>query len=64
MFERMLKKVLDANKLLWKYGLVTYTWGNVSEIDRLTDYIAINQVVCSMTIFLGMISLSSIWMAI
>lgn len=41
MFERMLKKVLDANKLLWKYGLVTYTWGNVSEIDRLTDYIAI-----------------------
>jgi len=34
MFEELRRRVLDANLLLPKYGLVTLTWGNVSEIDR------------------------------
>jgi L-ribulose-5-phosphate 4-epimerase len=28
------KQVLEANKQLERYGLVTFTWGNVSGIDR------------------------------
>ncbi|MBP7349556.1 MAG: L-ribulose-5-phosphate 4-epimerase [Butyrivibrio sp.] len=32
--EELKKKVYEANILLPKYGLVTFTWGNVSEIDR------------------------------
>lgn len=28
------KEVLEANKSLERYGLVTFTWGNVSGIDR------------------------------
>ncbi len=28
------KQVLEANKQLEKYGLVTFTWGNVSAVDR------------------------------
>ena len=34
MLEELKKQVLDANLLLPKYGLVTFTWGNVSGIDR------------------------------
>ena len=34
MLEALKQKVLDANLLLPKYGLVTFTWGNVSAIDR------------------------------
>ena len=34
MLELLKKKVLDANLELSKRGLVTYTWGNVSGIDR------------------------------
>ena len=34
MLEELKKKVYEANMLLPKYGLVTFTWGNVSEIDR------------------------------
>jgi len=30
----MKKEVLEANLLLPKYGLVLFTWGNVSQIDR------------------------------
>lgn len=41
MFEELKKKVLEANLLLPKYGLVTFTWGNVSEIDREKGVIAI-----------------------
>lgn len=41
MLEDMKKRVLDANLLLPKYGLVTFTWGNVSEIDRKAGLIAI-----------------------
>ena len=41
MLEKLKKKVYEANMLLPKYGLVTFTWGNVSAIDRATGYIAI-----------------------
>ena len=34
MLEELKKKVYKANMLLPKYNLVTFTWGNVSEIDR------------------------------
>jgi len=34
MLEKMKQEVLEANLLLPKYGLVTFTWGNVSGIDR------------------------------
>lgn len=34
MLEELKKKVYEANMMLPKYGLVTFTWGNVSAIDR------------------------------
>mgnify|MGYP001030391574 CR=1 FL=1 len=34
MLKKLKKQVLDANLLLPKYGLITFTWGNVSGIDR------------------------------
>lgn len=34
MLEELKKKVYEANMQLPKHGLVTFTWGNVSEIDR------------------------------
>lgn len=34
MLEQLKQKVLEANLLLPKYGLVTFTWGNASGIDR------------------------------
>lgn len=41
MFEQLKERVLHANLSLPKYGLVTFTWGNVSEIDRKNHVIAI-----------------------
>ena len=41
MLEELKKRVYDANMLLPKYGLVTFTWGNVSEIDRASGLFAI-----------------------
>lgn len=41
MLEELKQRVYEANMLLPKYGLVTFTWGNVSEIDRETGYFAI-----------------------
>ena len=41
MLEQLKKRVYEANMLLPKYGLITFTWGNVSEIDRETGYFAI-----------------------
>ncbi len=41
MLEELKKKVYEANILLPKYGLVTFTWGNVSEIDRKSGYFVI-----------------------
>jgi L-ribulose-5-phosphate 4-epimerase len=34
MLEKLKQEVFEANMLLPKYGLVTFTWGNVSGIDR------------------------------
>ena len=34
MLEKLKEEVLAANLLLPKYNLVTFTWGNVSAIDR------------------------------
>lgn len=34
MLEQLKQEVFEANMLLPKYGLVTFTWGNVSGIDR------------------------------
>ena len=34
MLEELKKEVYESNMLLPKYGLVTFTWGNVSGIDR------------------------------
>jgi L-ribulose-5-phosphate 4-epimerase len=41
MYQALKQRVLDANLQLPKYGLVTFTWGNVSEIDRELGVIAI-----------------------
>ena len=34
MLEKLKEEVCRANLLLPKYGMVTFTWGNVSAIDR------------------------------
>ena len=41
MLEELKKRVYEANMLLPKYGMVVFTWGNVSEIDRETGIFAI-----------------------
>lgn len=41
MLEKLKQTVLDANLLLPAYGLITFTWGNVSGIDREKGIIAI-----------------------
>ena len=41
MLEELKKRVYEANMLLPKHGLVTFTWGNVSEIDRESGIFAI-----------------------
>ena len=41
MLEDLRKIVYEANMLLPKYGLVTFTWGNVSGIDREKGLVAI-----------------------
>ena len=41
MLEELKERVLEANLLLPKHGLVTFTWGNVSEIDRASGLVAI-----------------------
>lgn len=41
MLEELKKEVYEANILLPKYGLVTFTWGNVSAIDRKSGYFII-----------------------
>ena len=33
MLEQLKQKVYEANMLLPRYGLVTFTWGNVSAIE-------------------------------
>lgn len=41
MLEELKKQVLKANLELPKYGLVKFTWGNVSGIDREKGYVVI-----------------------
>ncbi len=41
MLEELKKQVLEANLLLPKYGLITFTWGNVSGIDRESGLVVI-----------------------
>ena len=41
MLEELKREVCEANLLLPKYGLVTFTWGNVSGIDRETGLMVI-----------------------
>ncbi len=41
MYEQLKKRVLEANLLLPKFGLVDLTWGNVSEVDRENGVVAI-----------------------
>ncbi len=41
MLEALKQRVYEANMLLPKYELVTFTWGNVSEIDRESGLVVI-----------------------
>ena len=41
MLEELKKQVCDANKELVRHGLVIFTWGNLSAIDRNTNIVAI-----------------------
>ena len=41
MLEALKKQVYEANMELPRRGLITYTWGNVSAIDRETGYVVI-----------------------
>lgn len=41
MLENLKEEVYEANMLLPKYNLITFTWGNVSGIDRERGYVVI-----------------------
>ena len=41
MLEQLKQQVLEANLQLPKYGLITFTWGNVSGIDRESGLVVI-----------------------
>lgn len=41
MLENLKKQVLEANLLLPKHGLITFTWGNASGIDRESGLVVI-----------------------
>lgn len=41
MLERLKQEVYEANMLLPKYNLITFTWGNVSGIDPDSGYVVI-----------------------
>ena len=41
MLEELKQKVYEANMELPRRGLITYTWGNVSGIDRESGYFVI-----------------------
>ena len=44
MLEALKQEVLEANLLLPKYNLVTFTWGNVSSVDRDKGLVVIKQI--------------------
>ena len=39
--DELKRRVYEANMLLPRYGLITFTWGNASEIDRNSGLVAI-----------------------
>lgn len=41
MLDGLKQEVYEANMLLPKYNLITFTWGNVSGIDKKSGYVAI-----------------------
>ena len=41
MLENIKKEVYEANMKLVEYGLVLFTWGNVSQIDRESGLVVI-----------------------
>src|SRR3954454_23113790 len=41
MLEKLRQQVWEANRDLQRYGIVTFTWGNVSGIDRETGLVVI-----------------------
>lgn len=41
MLENLKQEIYEANMLLPKYNLVTFTWGNVSGIDRVSGLFVI-----------------------
>jgi len=41
MYEELKREVLEANLMLPKHGLVTFTWGNVSQVDRTQGVVVI-----------------------
>ena len=41
MLEQLKKQVYEANMLLPHYGLITFTWGNVSAVDRQSGLVVI-----------------------
>ena len=43
MLEELKKQVYEANMMLPNYGLVTFTWGNVSGIDRASGCLLSNR---------------------
>ena len=45
MLEKLKLEVYEANMLLVKHNLVTFTWGNVSGIDRERQLIVIKPTV-------------------
>ncbi len=44
MLTELKQQVYEANLALPKHGLVTFTWGNASGIDREHNIVAIKQV--------------------
>lgn len=45
MLEELKQKVYEANMDLPKYGLVTFTWGNVARLTVKVVYLLLNRVV-------------------
>lgn len=48
MVESLKQRVYEANKQLPQYGLVTFTWGNVSQIDREKGVMVIKPLRCEL----------------
>ena len=48
MLEQLKKEVYEANMLLPKYDLVTFTWGNEVESIEKADFLLLNQVELNM----------------